>query len=107
MIGRRHDDTIKLFHLLEHFPIILEALCLGILLKNRTSIVLVNITERNDIFAAQFLQVMPSLATNADAREIQFFVRGFAAAKPEHVAGEDHWSSCSQEAGAQELSARV
>src|SRR5215471_10933953 len=82
MVGRGDYYSFDFLHLIEHFAIVGELLCLRVLFENVGGMLLIDITQSDDVLAFHVLEVRASLAPNADASNIEFFVPACSGSQP-------------------------
>src|SRR5688500_17026857 len=77
MIGRGYDDCINA-RLIDETAEVVVGLRLRETLRGRREIVVIDIAERDDVFADEIIDAELGLASRADETDVQFVVRGRA-----------------------------
>src|SRR5438552_397559 len=78
MIRRAHNHCIDAFFLVQHLTKILIPFSVRIFIESVSGMILIHIAQSHNVLAADLLQVRGALATDANARDIEFVIgRGF------------------------------
>ena len=72
-----HHPIDFLPHLIEHHSIVGESLCIGVFRKLLGGVVLIHITQSDNVVAQlrNFAHIRPALAANANSSDVQFLAR--------------------------------
>jgi hypothetical protein len=76
MVRRAHGHRVDLLHFLQHFAVISEELRLGKLRPAFFQSLLVHVAQGHDILRRTTVDVRGGLASGANRRDVQLFVRG-------------------------------
>ena len=89
MIRRGNDDGVDVLLLVEHLAVVLPLPCLGEFLERAGGVRPIHIAQRDDVVIRKLGDVVPALAGDTDASDVELPAWRCRAVESEHVTGHD------------------